>query len=431
VAARMRAETVTTPFLPEPPQALDAEEHVLGACLISDRAIEACAEILKGLEFYRDSHRNIYLAILACWRDSQPVDPITVADHMHADKDLKQRIHELAQIVPATSNAAHHAKIVRAQWEKRLLADFFHRGYTAAMNGHTPLQLVDRIEQRVIDLRSLIERGQRAVTVTTAQLADTLEAEIADPPERTRGVPCPFRFQRPLQPGRLYVLAGQTAHGKTVLGVQYARAACEDGRRVGFFSIEMTREQLYDRMIATFGVPLTQIEARLIAPAYRDLFAEGIRRTRAWKAEINDDSAADSAKFRRWQKLRRYDLLIIDHLHEIQVPGRATDHRINLEAELNRIKAVAKDLEVPILLLAQLSRPAAGQAKPTLAMLRETGRIEQVAAQVAFVYRETDEHGLPTLDAELIVAKDRFGPTGKAKLRFDGECVRFLEVADG
>lgn len=417
------------------PHDLDAEESVLGAAMFAETQIGACADLLDGHEFYRASNGAVWKAILVMWRDGRPVDEVTLAASLLQAGTLeqvggKERIHELAAVVPMAGNAAHHARIVRDLWAKRLLADFFERGKEAAMNGLAPADLLDRIETRSLDLRALIERGQRQAAVTTGELADQLEAEIASPPERSRGVPCPFRFQRPLQPGRLYVLAGQTAHGKTVLGVQYARAACEDGRRVGFFSIEMTRSQLYDRMVASYGIPLPQVEARTIAPAYQTLFEHAVARTRKWRAEINDDSQADSATFRRWQKLRRYDLLIIDHLHEIQVAGRAADHRVNLEAELNRIKAVAKDLEVPVLLLAQLSRPAAGQTKPTLASLRETGRIEQVAAQVAFVWRHTDEQGLPQAEAELIVAKDRFGPTGKANLRFDGECVRFTETME-
>ncbi len=417
------------------PHSLDAEETVLGAAFLSEKAIESCAELLDGHEFYRGSHGTVWKAILEMWRAGQPVDEITLAAHLDAhgtlaDSGDKERLHELAALVPAAGNAAHHARIVRDLWAKRTLAAFFEKGREAALNGMPPDEIMERTEKRTLDLRALIERGKRRAAVTLGELADKVTAELAAPPTRSLGVAAPFRSLRRLQPGRVYLLAGYTAHGKTVLAVQYIRAACADGARVGVFSIEMTRDQLYDRMLAGFGIPLTQIENRVVGPVYTEALENALAQTRRWQAEINDDRGANAAMFHRWQRMRRYDLLVIDHLHEIDIPGRASDHRANLELELLRIATVARELEVPIVLLAQLSRgEGTGFPRPTVRMLRETGRIEQIAAQVAFVWRKVDEGGIPGEEAELIVAKDRFGPQGfKIPLRFDGEHVRFTEV---
>jgi replicative DNA helicase len=189
----------------------------------------------------------------------------------------------------------------------------------------------------------------------------------------------------------------------------------------------MTRAQLFDRMLACYGIPLPQVESRRPAPAYEDALERALKETAKWRVEINDERSANHATFRRWQRLRHYDLIVIDHLHEIDIEGRAADRRVNLEQELLRIASVARDLDVPILLLAQLSR---GEGRPNLAKLRESGRIEQVAAQVQFIWRKPTESGEPGTEAELIVAKDRFGPTGKMPLHFDGEMVRFTEVEE-
>ncbi len=413
------------------PHDLSAEESLLCAAMLDEGAIEAGAVLLEGKEFYRDSHGLIWRTIVEMWRDGKPTDVITVARTLGDTlPDGEARLKEIATLMASTVNAPHYARIVRELWLKRTIASVLTRGAHAAENGMPAADVIEKLEAGVLQMRGFLERGGRPSMQTTSQLATLLAAEVASPPEKARGVAAPFRILGRLQPGRLYVLAGYTAHGKTVLGVQYVRAACRDGASVGVFSIEMTRSQLFDRVIAGYGIPLAQVESRLIAPAYADVFQHALTETGKWRAEINDDRSSNSATFRRWQKLRRYDLLVIDHLHEIDIPGRAADRRQNLETELLRIATVARDLEVPVLLLAQLSRSQGSQGfpKPTLAMLRETGRIEQVAAQVAFVYRSVDERGLPTEEAELIVAKDRFGPVGKTPLRFLGETVQFVEV---
>jgi replicative DNA helicase len=287
--------------------------------------------------------------------------------------------------------------------------------------------VVERLEKVVLSLGGLVEKGSASQMQSGSALSDQYRRELAAPPAVERGIATPFRWLRRLMPGRLYVLAGETAHGKTVLGGQYARAACQEGAAVGFFSIEMTRAQLFDRMLACYGIPLPQVESRRVAPFYADTLERALKETARWRVEINDERSANHVTFRRWQRLRHYDLIVIDHLHEIDIEGRASDRRVNLEQELLRIASVARDLNVPILLLAQLSR---GEGRPNLAKLRESGRIEQVAAQVQFIWRKPTESGEPGTEAELIVAKDRFGPTGKMPLHFDGEMVRFTEVEE-
>ncbi len=421
---------------PTNPANLVAEEDVLGAMLLSEHAITAAAEILNGEEFHHDSHRAIYLAALGLWRDGEPVDPVTVIARLEREGTLaaaggSERVTLLAASVTATANTAHKARLVHDAWGKRLLLEMFTAGAEAARNGRLPGELLDRLEDRAVNLRGRIERGKRSTVATTEQLAERLLAEVADPPEFAKGVPGPFRFQSPFEAGCVHILAGYTSHGKSVLGVQHVRAAARAGLRVGVFTLEMTREALFNRMVSCFGVPLAQVKSRRIEPEYQPSFDRAIAEVRAWPVEIIDDAGADSTFFRRQQKLRRYDLLVIDHLHEIQVTGRGDNHRLNLNAELQRIKALAKDLDVAVLLLAQLARQG-GQTpfpRPTTKMLKESGKIEEIAETVTFVWRPVDEYGLPGAATELILAKNRDGVQAKAALHFDGPCVRFTEVS--
>lgn len=425
--------------IPTPPQNLAAEEDVIGAMMLDAGAIRAAAEVLEPegeRKFYRASHGLIYRACLAMSADADPVDATTLASFLDAHGKLESvggvpRIQELASIVPSVGSTAFKARLVREAWAKRELANVLVDGVMKATNGVTSEQAMALVEQSLLEVRSRLETGGRSAVSTMLDLAMRMEDRMKNPPEKGRDIPAPFSFLSPLQQGRLYVLSGYTGDGKTVASVQYAKSAAKRRLKVGFFSIEMDEEQLYDRFIASFGIPLSEVESGQIKPHNMDTFKNAMKETVGWKVDVIDDRAANAAMVRRYQQIRRYDLIVIDHLHEISLGGRPSDRRQLLEDEVHRITTIARSESVPILLLAQLSRPAGSSnfPRPSMAMLRETARIEQAAAMVAFVWRQRDEQGQPEDEAEFIVAKNRFGPTGRRPLRFLGDTVRFVEVA--
>lgn len=406
--------------------------------LLNPLAIDRALEVLEPdghRKFYRASLGLVYRAIRAIHTDGNPVDEITLAAFLERHGKLEaaggaERVHELAVIVPAFSNVAHYATIVRETWQKREIGEALYRAADKAWNGAAPDEAMEHSETAILELRDRIDKGGKSEFATMHDLAQNLEDRVKDPPPVGGGVPCPFSFLKPMLPGRLYVLSGYTGDGKTVAAVQFAKTAAKRALKVGFFSIEMSKEQLFDRFVSSFGIPLGLVESGRITDRYRNQYRDALREVSPWRVDVLDDRAANATTFQRFQRLRRYDLLIIDHLHEIDVGGRASERRQHLEDEVRRITTVARTENVPVLLLAQLSRPQGshGFPRPTMAMLRETARIEQSAAQVAFIWRKRDDENMPLDEAEFIVAKNRFGPLGRVPLQFVGENVRFVET---
>lgn len=412
----------------------EAEEHVVGAMLVSRIAIEDAAEVLEPRghrKFWRRSHGLLYQAMVSMDGDGQVIDPVTVCAFLEAQGMLseveggKERVQELASWVIVTSNASHHAKIVREQWARREIANTL----KIETEGVSADVLLEQVEQAVMDVRLRVETGGRQAGASMYELSESLEERVKNPP-REEGVPGPFSFVKPLTGGRLYIVGGYTGDGKTVIGTQYAKAAAKRGLSVGFFSIEMSKEQLFDRIIASFGIPLSQVESGRIHERYRDQYREAVKEVSGWRLDIHDDRAGNSVSFLRAQRLRHYDLIVIDHLHEITLEGKQ-DYRSLLEQEVHRITSLARSENVPVLLLAQLSRRVQGRPflMPNLTMLRESGRIEQEAHMVCFVWRERDQNDQPLPESWFIVAKNRSGPSGlRRSLDFIGERVTFVEA---
>ncbi len=418
------------------PANLDAEESVLGAMMLTDSAVEA---VLTELEpdgervFYRASHGLIYRAARSLHRARRPVDQITVAALLEskgklADAGGAEHVHQLAVLVPAASNVAHYARIVREQWAKRRVAEMCASYAHDAANGTGSSEALTGILRAALDLEADLSRGKTA-TSTLADMAFRLEERVKNPPA-TAGIAGPFTSYPLLRGSRLYVLGGYTADGKTAAAIQFASIAASRGARVGFATVEMSEEQLFDRMVAGYGVPLRQVEAGRILPPYMDAYRAAIRELVPRNVELIDDPATNASSLARLQRARRYDLLIVDHLHQIVLDGKPDHRRQRLEDEVQGFVTLARTEDVPVLLLAQLSRQTGGKPfpRPTENMLRESGRIEQQAAVVSFVWRHRDERNQPTEDAELIVAKDRFGPVGAFPLRFHPELMRYEEV---
>lgn len=406
------------------PQNLEAEESVLGAMLLSPGAIGAVS-FLEDDDFYRESHGTIYRTILSLNMRGESADAITVVDALEKAKKLKDvggraRIHELAALVPATANAAHYAKIVRAHCEQRRVLRILAEATLAAQTGD--LMAVDDMVQ---GLSRQDTDGLEIVAMGNA-LAD-LEEEIKNPPDIEEiGIDVPFSFLRPQMPGRMSILGGYQGEGKTALMGQYVQVAAHQKKKIGVFTMEMTWRDLRDRFVTSQGVPYEDLQNRRLTSDFaRQAYTNALMEMSKWQVEFIDKGDLTIGDIERVQRIQDYDYIVIDHLHQF-----AWRERRDIELIVHRIVTLAKRANVHILLLAQLKRPFGSDRlpRPTMSMLRETGMIEAEAAMVNFVYRPRNDEGLRHSEAEFIIAKNRFGEEGLHKLFFLGDQVRFLEA---
>lgn len=408
-------------------QAVAAEEHVLGAMMLSRKAAETAFERLRQEHFYRRSHGLVFSAAFALHLLGQPVEPLLLAEQLRRAGELEeaggeQRIRELAALVPATGNVAHYADLVADMWARRLLAKGLREAAQQTEDGLPAAEALEQAERKVLEVRERVGKGRRCV-IPAGTAADWYAAKLANPTAESAGVKTPFRFIRPLQPSRLYVLGGYQGDGKSAVAVQFLVSAASAGARVGFVSVEMSWHDLTDRFVSCHGVPYAQAITGRVDPEHRPAADRAVEKLRGLPVEIIDDESVEPSALRRYQRVGRYNLLIIDHLHRFD-----WQERRELERHVRAITNLAREYEIPVLLLAQLHRRGDEFPPPTMSSIRESGMIEAEAAQVAFVWRKRDERRLPTREALYLVAKNRFGPTGAFELYFDAERVRFTEA---
>jgi len=434
-----------------PPQNLEAEESVLGAMLLSPTAIGSVTEILTAGDFYRDSHATIYRAALALYGKGEPVDAITLADELDERGELGQvggtpKLAELAALVPATSNAEHYARIVA---EMATLRGLVRVGQQIAHLGQerpgATTELVDRAEQMVFEL------AQQRVTGDFAHIQDLLKESF----ERIMhlyeagvdiiGVPSGFRELDKLtsgfQPGNLIILAARPSMGKSALALcAAANLGVRQQTPVALFTLEMSKSEVTQRMMCSEAKVESQRlrSGRLGQDDWPRLTAACDKLT---KAPIYVDDTGSITMMELRSKARRLKsrepnlgLIIVDYL-QLMTSGSNPENRVQEVSQISRsLKVLARDLEVPILALSQLSRAVEQRhdKRPILSDLRESGSIEQDADLVAFVYRdeyyngeESEQQGL----AEVILAKHRNGPTDTVKLSFLKRYAKFTDLA--
>jgi replicative DNA helicase len=408
-----------------PPVAEAAEENVIGACIMSSQAVEACSDILSGHEFWRPSHTAIYRACLSLVEKNEPVDVVTVLNAVRDDETSSRRVDELSVIGVTASNVAHYANIVREAWLRRELAEVSLETHRRAMEGAGSAEdLIAEADSRVMKLSEQVNRKRDSV-FTAKELVERFRYRLANREDTDTGIPTPFpKLLRPLKGGRLYVLGGYQGDGKSALALQFIKSACEDGKRVGFASIEMDRDDLTDRLISTFGVPHHHVMDGNLS-GYEDVVDDALGQINGFDFDVIDDEELDPSAIRRYQRQEKYDLLIVDHLHRIQIRDKRHE-REEIGENVRRFTNIAREFKIPVLLLSQLSR---GQKhdpfpRPTMSDVRGTSAIESEAALVFFVWRVRKDNER-TNDAELIIAKNRFGSEGFLHLNFRAGYVRF------
>jgi replicative DNA helicase len=434
-----------------PPQNLEAEESVLGAMLLSPNAIGAVTEILDASDFYRESHGTIYRASLALWAKGEPVDAITLANELDERGELEQiggnsKVAELAALVPATSNVEHYARIVK---EMATLRGLVRVGSEIARLGQErageTADLVDRAEQLVFDL------AQQRVTGDF----DHIEALLKESFERIMhlyeagaditGVATGFKeidmLTSGLQAGNLVILAARPSMGKSALALcMAANLGVRQETPVALFTLEMSKSEVTQRLMCSEAKVESQRlrSGRLAQDDWPRLTAACDKLT---KAPIYVDDTGSITMMELRSKARRLKsrepalgLIIVDYI-QLMSTGSTVENRVQEVSQISRqLKVLARDLDVPILALSQLSRAVEQRhdKRPILSDLRESGSIEQDADLVAFVYRdeyyngeESESQGL----AEVILAKHRNGPTGTVKLSFLKRYAKFADLA--
>ncbi|HET7618711.1 MAG TPA: replicative DNA helicase [Vicinamibacterales bacterium] len=438
------------------PHNLEAEKSVLGAILIRNEAFNHAAELIDSRDFFRDAHRRIFEKMIALSERGDAIDLVTLNEELARAGELEEvggpaYIASLADGVPRSANVEHYARIVKEKSTLRTLIHSANRILTSAYEAEQDADLIlddaekrifeiaeDRIREGFVPLRDLVQSSFTTIEKLQQHkgLVTGVPSGFIDLDEMTSG----------LQPSDLILVAARPSMGKTSFVLNIAQhVGIQTDMTVGFFSLEMSKEQLFMRMLTS--------EARIDAHRFRSGYLNEkdygrLSHALGTLAEARvfiDDSASIGvlemrAKARRLKAEHGLNLLIIDYIQLMQGRGRFESRQQELSSISRSLKGLAKELQVPIIALSQLSRAPETRSdhRPQLSDLRESGALEQDADLVMFIYRDEqyrDAEGNPNTEsegiAEIIVGKQRNGPTGVVKLAFIKEHTRFENLAQG
>ncbi len=441
-----------------PPQAVDLEEAVLGALLIDKNALSKIVDILHDAAFYNEKHQHIFKSVVRLFGENQPVDILTVASDLRKEGLMKQAGGEvyLAQLSQKVSSAAHieyHARIIIQKHIQRELIRISSEIIESAFDETTDvLELLDSSEQKLFEVaQGNLKRNYESSEALIRQALERIEHISKQ--EGLSGVPSGFsdldRLTSGWQPSDLIILAARPGMGKTAFVLSMARnMAIEHDKKVAIFSLEMSSVQLITRIISSeTGLNSEKLRKGDLTDYEWKNLTSGVVDLEKAKLFIDDTPALSvfdlRAKVRRLASTQGLDVIIIDYLQLMTVGGSKAQG--NREQEISTIsrslKSIAKELNVPVIALSQLSRAVETRStskRPQLSDLRESGAIEQDADIVSFIYRpqyyqiEEWEDGSPCEnEAEIIIAKHRNGSLDDVRLRFIGELAKFANKEQG
>ncbi len=433
-----------------PPQDLEAEQSVLGAMVLSSEAIRTVIPICREGDFYREAHRKLYHAIVALDDRKEPVDMITLTNELKRMGDIDtiggiSALTALVDRVPTAANAEYYAQIVKEKSAARKLISAATQVVADAYADAMPIkELLDDAEHRIFEATEL--RESKDFSSIKDLIGNSFEYvnTLTDQQQHITGVPTGFYDLDDLtagfQPSEMIVIGARPSMGKTSLALNIAQHACMGTNQlkkkipVGFFSIEMTAKQLALRLLCSVArIDLKKARSGYLTDHERARLVGVTGQFYEAKLFIDDTSSMTvldlKAKARRLKREHGIGILIIDYLQLIQA-GIRTDNREQEIAYISRqLKALAKDLDIPVVVLSQLSRPQKGaeEKRPVLSDLRESGAIEQDADVVLFIHRETagQDGEKPMFNYELVLAKQRNGPTENINVVFRREYTTF------
>ena len=429
-----------------PPHSLEAEQSVLGAMLLDKEAINTAIEIIKPKDFYKEANQEIYEAMLILFNKNEPVDIITLSEELKNRGTLENTggityLANLSSGVATTANAKYYCEIIE---EKSILRRLIHscdeviaKSYESAEEVNA---IIEAAEQSIFDITQGRDReGFAALKDVLLDSFAQIEERAANQ-EALTGLTTGFididNKLSGLQKSDLILLAARPSMGKTALGINIAtNAALKADAKVAIFSLEMSKEQLVQRMISsTAHVNLQNVISGNLG---ENEWVEVINSIGPLsRAEMFIDDTAGigliemRAKTRRLKMEKGLDLIVIDYLQLMQLEGRQESRQQEISAISRGLKALAKEMECPIIALSQLSRAPELRTdhRPILSDLRESGAIEQDADVVMFLYRDEYYHEDSELKniGEVIIAKHRNGPTGSVEMVWKGEYTKFL-----
>jgi len=437
------------------PHNLEAEKCVLGAILIDNPSFNQAAEVIDAADFFRDAHRRIFEKMVGLSERNQPIDPVTLKDELTRSGELDEvggpaYVASLTDGVPRSANVEYYARIVKEKSTLRRLIQSATEVLTRAYDAEEEADnLLDEAERSIFQIA---EHRLRSGFVPLSQLVNTgyeLIEKLQEHKGLVTGVPSGFvdldEMTSGFQKSDLVIVAARPSMGKTSLVLNIAlHCATEAAKTVGIFSLEMSKEQLFMRMLTS--------EARVDAHRFRggflgeqdyDRLVAAFARLHDAKVYIDDTPSAGilemRAKARRLKMEHGLDMIIIDYLQLMQGRGRFENRQQELASISRSLKILAKELQVPILALSQLSRAPESRSdhRPQLSDLRESGALEQDADVVLFIFREdmyaVEGERAPESDgtAELIIGKQRNGPVGTVRLAFLKQYTRFENLASG
>lgn len=432
-----------------PPQDLDAEQSVLGGMLLSKDAIDEVTEILTPRAFYKPAHETIYTAIVDLYAKGEPADPITVTAHLNRTGELDKvggasYIHHLVQTVPTAANAEYYAEIVHEHAALRGLVGAGTQIVQLGYGGRGDLEAV-KDQASALLTEALTERETQQIAPIGDDYGDYLDdLESRKDAGDVTGIPTGFAdldmLTHGLHPGQVIIVAARPAMGKSTLAVDFARsAAIRHGRPTAFFSLEMSRRELQDRILSAQGrIALHRLRSGQLTDDDWTSVARVIKPITSAPLYIDDTASTTvtqiKARCRRLQQRHGLDLVVVDYLQLLTSGLRRIENRQLEVSEMSRsLKLLAKDLAVPVVVLSQLNRGPEHRTdkKPILADLRESGSLEQDADVVILLHRDDayDKESARSGEVDLIIAKHRNGPTATVTVANQLHYSRFADMS--
>jgi replicative DNA helicase len=448
--AQTKEKIIRNP-LKVPPQNLEAEQSILAGVLINNDALNQILDILSPEDFYRESHQHLFQLMISLYHGNEPIDLITLS-HLLGEKQLLEKVGGtayLASLVDAVSTSAgiaHHARIVRdLSVRRKLISQCSVISESCFLGGQETEELLDMAEQSIFDIaEEKVGEGFSSMEDVIKTSFRKLES-IADHDGFVTGTPTGFtdlnRYTAGLQPSDLIIIAGRPSMGKTAFALNIGYYAAEKTKKgVAVFSLEMSKLQLGLRLLGFCGgINATRLRTGQLDDVDWQKLTNAANHLSELPIYIDDTSGVGvlemRARCRRLMKKRPLGLVIVDYLQLIQGRRSAESRQLDISEVSRSLKALAKDLDVPVMAVSQLNRKVEDRPnkRPQISDLRESGAIEQDADVIAFIYRDEVYH--PPTDetrnvAEIILAKQRNGPTGFFKLVFEKEFTRFRDYKE-
>jgi replicative DNA helicase len=442
-----------------PPHSVEAEQSLLGALLIDNQAFDRIADLVSGEDFYRDDHRRIWRHVQKLLENSRPADVVTVAESIDASDDKDKTggpayLAALAQNTPSSLNVRRYAELVRERAIQRRLAHVATEIAESALapSGKEVNQLLDEAESKIFQIAENGARKDQGLLGIKPILAKVYERidhlHNQENPSDVTGVPTGFTDldirTAGLQPGDLIIVAGRPSMGKTAFAINIAEHVAMHpsvSLPVAIFSMEMSSSQLAMRMLSSLGkVDAHKLRTGRLNDEEWSQLTDAMGRLHEAKIHVDETPALNALEVRaRARRLKReyskLGLVVVDYLQLMSSTSQGENRATEISEISRSLKALAKELEVPVIALSQLSRAVEqrNDRRPMMSDLRESGAIEQDADVILFIYR--DEVYFPDKEeakgrAEVIIGKQRNGPIGRVDLTFMGRYTRFANFQD-